>query len=126
MSTGYSRRDFLGAALAAGVVPILSGAAHAASPASQRLVAGTRVLDVNGRPAKVFGLIGPNEIPGIRLAPGERFLVDLANEAGTSTIVHWHGQLPPWQQDGFPWPQTPPIAAGETHSYDFAPIPGTF
>ena len=126
MSKGYSRRDLLGAALAAGVVPILSGAAHAASPDSQRLVAGTRVLEVNGRPAKVFGLIGPNEIPGIRLAAGERFRVDLANEAGTSTIIHWHGQLPPWQQDGFPWPQTPPIAAGETHSYDYAPIPGTF
>jgi len=34
--------------------------------------------------------------------------------------------LPPWTQDGFPWPQTPPIAAGDTHSYDYAPIPGTF
>jgi len=28
-------------------------------------------------------------------------------------------------QDGFPWPQTPPIAAGETRSYDYAPIAGT-
>jgi FtsP/CotA-like multicopper oxidase with cupredoxin domain len=48
------------------------------------------------------------------------------NEAGTSTIVHWHGQLPPWKQDGFPWPETPPIPAGDTRSYDYAPIPGTF
>jgi hypothetical protein len=39
--------------------------------------------------------------------------------------VHWHGQLPPWKQDGFPWPQTPPIPAGDTQSYDYAPIPGT-
>jgi FtsP/CotA-like multicopper oxidase with cupredoxin domain len=48
------------------------------------------------------------------------------NRAGTSTIIHWHGQLPPWQQDGFPWPQTPPIPAGNAQSYDYAPIAGTF
>jgi thiamine pyrophosphate-dependent acetolactate synthase large subunit-like protein len=30
--------------------------------------------------------------------------------------------LPPWTQDGFPWPQTPPIPAGDTHSYDYAPV----
>jgi FtsP/CotA-like multicopper oxidase with cupredoxin domain len=38
---------------------------------------------VNGRLAKVFGLTGPDGRPGIRLGPGERFRVDLANEAGT-------------------------------------------
>ena len=126
MSKPYSRRDFLGAALAAGVLPILPGSVRAASPVPKRLVAGTRVLEVNGRPAKVFGLIGPNGRPGIRLAPGERFRMDLVNQAGTRTIVHWHGQLPPWMQDGFPWPQTPPIANGAVQAYDYAPIPGTY
>ncbi len=63
---------------------------------------------------------------GITLSPGERFHVDLVNQAGTSTLVHWHGQLPPWKQDGFPWPQTPPIPAGDTRSYDYAPIAGTY
>jgi FtsP/CotA-like multicopper oxidase with cupredoxin domain len=48
------------------------------------------------------------------------------NQAGISTIVHWHGQLPPWRQDGFPWPQTPSIPAGDTRSYDYAPIAGTY
>jgi FtsP/CotA-like multicopper oxidase with cupredoxin domain len=91
-----------------------------------RLTAGTRTLDVNGKPARVFGLIGPNGKPGITLSPGERFRVDLVNQTGTSTIIHWHGQLPPWKQDGFPWPQTPPIPAGETRSYDYAPIAGTY
>jgi hypothetical protein len=51
MSKLYSRRDFLRAALAAGVLPILlPGSVRAASPGSKRLVAGTRVLEVNGRP----------------------------------------------------------------------------
>jgi FtsP/CotA-like multicopper oxidase with cupredoxin domain len=126
MSTLYSRRDVLGAGLAAGVLAILPRLVRAASPVPKRLVAGTRVLEVNGRPAKVFGLSGPDGRPGIRLAPGERFRVDLVNQAGTGTIVHWHGQLPPWTQDGFPWPQTPPIANGADQAYDYAPIPGTY
>ena len=94
--------------------------------AKLRLTAGTRTLDVNGRPARVFGLVGPDGKPGLTLSPGERFAVDLVNEAATPTLVHWHGQLPPWTQDGFPWPQTPPIPAGDTQSYDYAPIAGTY
>ncbi len=125
MSTILSRRDFVGAALATSVLPVLTAAA-ATSPNLKRLVAGTRVLEVNGRPAKVFGLTGPDGRSGLSLAPGERFQVELANEAGTSTIVHWHGQLPPWRQDGFPWPQTPSIANGAVQAYDYAPIPGTY
>ena len=126
MSKMQSRRDFLGTTLAAGVLPMLPGVARAASPAGKRLVAGTRVLEVNGRAAKVFGLTGPDGRSGIRLAAGERFRVDLANETGMRTIIHWHGQLPPWTQDGFPWPQTPPIANGAVQAYDYAPITGTY
>ena len=126
MGKPYSRRCILGAALAAGALPILPGAARSAAALPKRLVAGTRVLEVNGRPATVFGLIGPNARPGIRLAVGERFRVDLLNQAGTRTIVHWHGQVPPWTQDGFPWPETPPIADGVVQAYDYAPISGTY
>jgi FtsP/CotA-like multicopper oxidase with cupredoxin domain len=126
MSKSFSRRRFLGTALAAGVLPIFSDAAHGTSLAPKRLVAGTRVLEVNGRPAKVFRLTGPDGHPGISLAAGERFRVELANESGTRTLVHWHGQLPPWTQDGFPWPQSPPITSGAVQSYDYAPIPGTY
>ena len=130
--TLLSRRQIIlasGVAMA-GAIPFLSTARASDAPetrtAKLRLTAGTRTLDVNGKPARAFSLIGPNGKPGITLSPGERFDVDLVNQAGTSTLVHWHGQLPPWRQDGFPWPQTPPIPAGETQSYDYAPIPGTY
>jgi FtsP/CotA-like multicopper oxidase with cupredoxin domain len=131
MRTLLTRRQILASGIAmVGTVslpPMAKTAATPESPAAKlRLTAGARTLDVNGKPAQVFGLTGPDAKPGITLSPVERFRVDLANEAGTSTIVHWHGQLPPWTQDGFPWPQTPPIAAGDTLSYDYAPIPGTF
>src|SRR3989442_3767990 len=116
-----TRRQILASGVAmAAATPFLPIRRAAAAPepdtAKLRLTAGTRTLAVNGKSARVFGLIGPNGKPGITLSPGERFRVDLVNEAGTPTIVHWHGHLPPWTQDGFPWPQTPPIAVGVTHS----------
>src|SRR5689334_1194898 len=119
--TLLTRRQILASGVAmAGTIPFLPiarAAAAAEAPAAElRLTAGTRTLVVNGKPARVFGLVGPNGNPGVTLSPGERFRVDLVNRAGTSTIIHWHGQLPPWMQDGFPWPQTSPIAAGDTQS----------
>jgi FtsP/CotA-like multicopper oxidase with cupredoxin domain len=129
--TLLTRRQVLASGVAiAGAVSLLPTTRATAAPeartAKLRLTAGSRTLDVHGKPARVFGLVGPNGKPGITLSPGERFDVDLVNQAGTSTIVHWHGQLPPWKQDGFPWPQTPPIPAGDTRSYDYAPIAGTY
>jgi FtsP/CotA-like multicopper oxidase with cupredoxin domain len=129
--TRLTRRQILASGVAmAGAIPFLPMNQAAAAPepraARLRLTAGTRTIAVNGKPARVFGLIGPNGKPGITLSPGERFHVDLVNQAGTPTIIHWHGQLPPWKQDGFPWPQTPPIPAGDAHSYDYAPLAGTF
>lgn len=113
-----------GALFSAAAAVSLGGEA-APAPAA-RLAAETRTIVVNGRSAKVFRLRGPDGKPGIRLAPGARFRVDLVNETIVPTIVHWHGELPPWTQDGFPWPQTPPLAPGAIHGYDFAPIPGTY
>jgi hypothetical protein len=48
MNQAISRRDFFGATLAAAVLPAM---VRSASPGPKRLVAGTRVLEVNGRPA---------------------------------------------------------------------------
>ena len=88
MSRPFSRRQFLAAALAAGMSPILPRPGRAESSAARRLVAGTRVLQVNGRPAEVFALTGPDGRPGIHLAAGERFRVELANQSGARTLVH--------------------------------------
>lgn len=121
-----SRRDLLSGIGGTLATAMLSTKARAADSAAKRLTAGTRVLEVNGRPARVFGLTGPDGRPGLRLAAGERFRVDLVNNTGVRTLVHWHGQLPPWMQDGFPWPQTPPIPNGTVESYDYAPISGTY
>src|SRR5450631_2394610 len=126
MLTPISRRRLLTTSIAAAAAGTqLFRSANAAS-APLSLTATTRSLDVNGRAARVFGLIGPGGKSGLTLAPGEPFNVDLANAAGAPTIIHWHGQIPPWTEDGFPWPQTPPFPASTTRRYDFQPISGTY
>jgi len=129
MSYRLSRRSLLAAGSAAGALPLLASRAVASAPPTSgdhRLIAGTRTLEVNGRAARVFRLTNETGRPGLTLAPGERFRVALTNQLQDHTIIHWHGQLPPWTQDGFPWSQTPPLAPASSKNYDYAPISGTY
>lgn len=126
MTFDLSRRGLMKGGLALAVAPLLPVPARAAEAPPRRLIAGRATIEVKGKAAQVFRLADAAGRSGITLSPGEGFRVELDNQSGVPTIVHWHGQLPPWKQDGFPWPQTPPIAAGAAASYDFAPIPGTF
>jgi FtsP/CotA-like multicopper oxidase with cupredoxin domain len=119
-----SRRGFLAACASAAATAHLPRAAAAQSPAPITLSATTRTLDIGGRAATVFGLTGPRG-QGLVLDPGERFLVDLANDLDVATTIHWHGQIPPNAQDGVPDMPMPMLAPGETRTYDFAARPGT-
>ncbi|MFN3500474.1 MAG: multicopper oxidase domain-containing protein, partial [Pannonibacter indicus] len=105
-----TRRALLqgGAALAAYTMlpasPILAATQTAAtkatgSPLSLRAV--KRTLEVKGRAAPVLGLEGPSG-PGLTLDAGQRFQVHLTNGLDEPTLIHWHGQIPPNEQDGVP------------------------
>lgn len=120
-----NRRRFIQTSLAAGAANTVAAEARAAIQA-KRLSAESTTLEVKGKPARMFRLIDEAGHQGITLSAGDRFRVDFTNRTSEKTIIHWHGQLPPWTQDGFPWPQTPPLTAGATKAYDYAPIPGTF
>jgi FtsP/CotA-like multicopper oxidase with cupredoxin domain len=119
-----SRRGFLAASAAALASASLPRAAMAQAAAPLALSATTRTLDVNGRAATVFGIAGPGG-QGLILDPGQRFRVDLNNDLDVGTIVHWHGQIPPNEQDGVPDMPMPLLEPGETRSYDFEAQPGT-
>jgi FtsP/CotA-like multicopper oxidase with cupredoxin domain len=54
--------------------------------------------------------------PTLRIAPGERFRLDLLNQLGEDTIVHWHGLRPPANMDGHP---SLVIPSGASRPYDF-------
>ncbi|HTI03010.1 MAG TPA: multicopper oxidase family protein [Acidisoma sp.] len=125
MTGSLSRRQLVAGMAAVGLAAGMAPAARAATP-PRKLVATTGTLEVNGRAARVLRLADEDGRLGLTLTPGEAFHVELENRLAEKTIIHWHGQLPPWQQDGFPWPETPPLAPGARASYNYAPIPGTF
>jgi FtsP/CotA-like multicopper oxidase with cupredoxin domain len=89
----------IGAALTA---KFSARAATAAEADAILLRVDSRTIDINGKPAKVFGLRQPNGTPGILTRAGERFRVRLENRSNQPTLIHWHGLLPPYGQDGVP------------------------
>ena len=112
---GLSRRDVLkfGAAL-----PFAPSAL--ATPLPQSLTINSRILDVKGKPAKVFGITGPKGKPGLELVYGDNFEVELHNGLNEKTSIHWHGLTPPTSLDGVPGLSASPLSAGETRRYHFA------
>ncbi|GBD43713.1 Multicopper oxidase MmcO [bacterium HR40] len=126
-----NRRRFLAttAATAALTVPIghlapMSAWAAGSPPTVLRIV--RRVIEVDGRPASVFGLLQPDGSHGLVTEAGKRFRVRLENRIEEPTLVHWHGLLPPYGQDGVPDLPQPPLPPQAAYDYDF-PLerPGT-
>lgn len=103
-----------------------SNASRSVSGAPHRLLIEKRSFEVNGRAAMMYRLQQPNGMRGLVLNPGERFLVTLENRMDEATIVHWHGQTPPPDQDGVSQFGIPLLQPGEQRSYDFAARPGTY
>jgi len=126
-----SRRQVLASTSAVGVfaaVPSLLVPArqvHAAPATTVRV--GTRVIEVNGRPASVYGLTQPAGSHGLVSEAGQRFQVRLENQLDEETLIHWHGLAPPWQQDGVPGLSQAPLAPAAAYEYDFLlQRPGTY
>lgn len=92
---------------------------------STRLVIDRRILEVLGRPTSVYGIRQFNGTSGIVLEPGQPFNVELENRLAEETIIHWHGQTPPYPQDGVVSEGNPSLLAGATRRYDFVPRSGT-
>jgi FtsP/CotA-like multicopper oxidase with cupredoxin domain len=133
MTQRFSRRGFLAATAASAAVTAVprhafgQTAISASSPLSpMSLTATSRVLDIDGRAATVYGLTNATGGQGLILDPGQAFRVDLRNDLAEDTLIHWHGQVPPNDQDGVPNLPMPLLKPGETRSYDYPTMPGTF
>lgn len=123
MTNTITRRSFLVGTAALGATTLCPNAL--ASVWRSTLIAGTRVLDIDGRAATVFGLTNNNGTQGLVLEPDQMFQLDLINDLSEKTIIHWHGQIPPNRQDGVPDLPRPSLQTGEVRSFDFVPSAGT-
>jgi FtsP/CotA-like multicopper oxidase with cupredoxin domain len=124
-----TRRQFLASSAACGfasaVTPLIaSAAAQAASPVLLR--AESRVIEIGGRAAKVYGLVREGGQQGLALQAGQDFRVRLENALDAPTLIHWHGLTPPFGQDGVPDLPQPLLKPGESFDYAFPlDTPGT-
>jgi FtsP/CotA-like multicopper oxidase with cupredoxin domain len=80
----------------------------------------SRVLDVIGKPAKVFGLVVDGAAKPLRTRYGRDFATVVNNGLTEDTIIHWHGLTPPVAQDGVLHLSGPAIKAGASQAYQFA------
>jgi FtsP/CotA-like multicopper oxidase with cupredoxin domain len=119
-----SRRSFLGATLAVGAAGLTRAQAESSPPAILRLE--SRAIEVNGKPAAVYGIRGPDGF-GLTTDVSRPFRVRVENHLREPSLLHWHGLTPPWLQDGVHELGGAVIAPGESANYDF-PLraPGTF
>jgi FtsP/CotA-like multicopper oxidase with cupredoxin domain len=78
-----------------------------------------RSIEVNGKPASVYGIRQPDGTLGITTDVGKPFRVRVENRIDEPSLIHWHGLTPPSQQDGVPGISGPAIPPGGSAEYDF-------
>ena len=98
-------------------VPFGAGLAGAQTPGELKVA--SRIIEVNGRAAKVFGIVNGRGGSGLSLMLGERFQARVKNDLDVETLLHWHGLNPPSAQDGVPMLSQAPLKPGESFDYDF-------
>jgi FtsP/CotA-like multicopper oxidase with cupredoxin domain len=122
-----TRRVVLVSALAAAVVrPATVRAQTGTAPVAGAATAPATVLrlqrrtiEVDGKATSVFGIRQPDGTYGLTTEVGKPFRVHVKNDIDQSSLIHWHGLAPPWQQDGVPGISGPPIPPGGSADYDF-------
>lgn len=76
-----------------------------------------------GQIEKALAYNGTVPGPTMRMVEGQRNRIHVTNELSESTVVHWHGQMVPNDQDGVAFITQEPIKPGETFTYEFVARP---
>lgn len=126
--TVLGRLPGVGADRAAGTRVVGGDAAVAGRVREVRLTARAADWD-SGAGRVVSAWTYDGRVPGqdIRAKEGELLRVVLKNELPEPTTIHWHGLPVPHAMDGVPELTQPPVAPGETFTYEFVARPaGTY
>lgn len=126
MTAHITRRELMVGAAAGAAIASLPAAPRAAPDAPKKLFVDTRQIEVLGKPVTRFGVFQADGTFGFNLNEGDLFDIELVNKLKQPTLVHWHGFIDPWQQDGVPYLSSPPVPAGSSRRFTFpAKPPGT-
>lgn len=76
-------------------------------------------MNFTGQPVKPITINGQLPGPTLRFVEGDHAVIRVHNQMDVETSIHWHGILIPNAMDGVPFVTFPPIAAGQTFTYEF-------
>ena len=78
-----------------------------------------QAVNFTGQPVQAMTLNGQLPGPTLRFTEGDHAVIRVHNRMDVETSIHWHGILLPNAMDGVPFLTYPPIAPGETFTYEF-------
>ncbi|MDI1284016.1 MAG: copper resistance system multicopper oxidase [Reyranella sp.] len=96
----------------AGPLAALSGPEIALRIARQTML-------IDGRTSQAIGINGTIPAPLLRLREGQNVRLQVTNDLGEDSSIHWHGLLVPAAMDGVPGISFPGIKARSTFVYEF-------
>ncbi|MFG1345801.1 multicopper oxidase domain-containing protein [Xanthobacter autotrophicus DSM 431] len=117
-----TRRSLLAGGAAMGALALAGR--WSSARAEPLLTVDTAVLEVNGKPAKVFTVRGPSG-DGLFAKAGERLAGPLLNATDLPLVMHWHGQVLAPPEEDRARPGGGALSAGATDFVNFELTPGT-
>jgi len=100
------------ATTATGMAPVLSGTEF-------DLIVAETAVNYTGSPRMATTINGSIPSPILRWREGDTVTIRVTNHLNTSTSIHWHGIILPYQMDGVPGISFAGIPPGETFTYRF-------
>ena len=98
---------------------LIAAAPFAAQAGTYNLTVDPVKIDTGDFVADGIGYNGASPGPVLRFREGEDVTINVTNNLGESTSIHWHGLIVPFRQDGVPTISFDGIAPGETFTYRF-------
>lgn len=77
------------------------------------------MIDTGNFVKEGIGYNGASPGPVLRFKEGEAVTINVTNNLDTTTSIHWHGLILPYQEDGVPGISFEGIPAGQTFTYEF-------
>ena len=115
-----SRRSLLAAGFGLTGAAFAPSATAAAAGITHDLTLTSRILEVKGKAAKVFGIVDAAGRSGVNTVSDGTFSARVTNALTVDSLIHWHGLTPPLAMDGVPMLSGPPLKPGESKVYEFA------
>jgi len=95
------------------------GALLSAATVEYDLTIAQQEVNITGHPVQAMTVNGQLPGPTLRFTEGDHAVIRVHNRMDVETSVHWHGILLSNAMDGVPFLTYPPIATGETFTYEF-------